>query len=229
MVDGSEVAVITRTLGFWVEVSTPGDLETDDTAASLVDETFPDVVDSAVGTAVVAVAVVAVGTGTGAVVVVRRGAAVSTGSVVRADILTAVDDAPDVVDVLGLGSTVGAPRVVDLVVPGEGLVAVVTLGVTGLMVDLSVDVNLGVTLAVRGTLGVVLRVDVCVMLVDVVAGVALDVDTSRVVTLSWIVVTLGATEEVVVWGEETGGGEGVVAFVETSTLPVAGCVVFVIG
>lgn len=53
---------------------------------------------------------------------------------------------------------------------------------------------LGVTLVVTGTLGVVLTVVVCVMVVGV-AGVALVVDTSRVVTLSRTVVGLGAAVE----------------------------------
>lgn len=57
---------------------------------------------------------------------------------------------------------------------------------------------LGVTLVVTGTLGVVLRVVVCVVVVVVVEGVALAVDTSRVVTLSCTVVGLGVAVEVVV-------------------------------
>lgn len=59
---------------------------------------------------------------------------------------------------------------------------------------------LGVTLVVTGTLGVVLRVVVCVVVVVVVVeGVALAVDTSRVVTLSCAVVGLGVVVEVVVY------------------------------
>ncbi len=87
---------------------------------------------------------------------------------------------------------------------------------------------LGVTLVVTGTLGVILRVVVRVMVVVVVAGVALAVDTSRDVTLSRTVDDLGTAVEVVVCSDQNGGGM-VVALVDTSTLPVNGCVVSVIG
>lgn len=82
---------------------------------------------------------------------------------------------------------------------------------------------LGVTLVVMGTLGVVL------MAVVVVVGVALAVDTSRVVTLSGTVVGLGAAVEVVVCSGDEDGGAVVVALVDASTLPVIGWVVSVIG
>lgn len=65
-------------------------------------------------------------------------------------------------------------------------------------------------------------------MVVVVAGVALAVDTSRVVTLSHTVVGLGAAVEVVVCSGDQDGGDVVVAPVDTSTLPVTGCVVSVI-
>lgn len=64
-------------------------------------------------------------------------------------------------------------------------------------------------------------------MVVVVAGVALAVDTSRVVTLSQTVVGLGAAVEVVVCSGDQDGGGVVVAPVDTSTLPVTGCVVSV--
>lgn len=112
---------------------------------------------------------------------------------------------------------------VDLVVSAEGLVAKVTRAVTGLMVDLSV--TLGVTLVVTGTLGVVLRVAVPVMVVAGAVGVALAVDTSRVVTFSGNVVGLGVVKVEV---DQDGGGV-VVAPVDTSTLPVTGRVASVIG
>lgn len=146
-------------------------------------------------------------------------------AVVSADVAVVVDGTPDVVVVVvvvGLGVTVGGPRLVDLVVTVGGLVAMVTLAVTGLIVDLSVI--LGVTLVVTGTLCVVLRVVVRVMVVVVVVGVALAVDTSRVVTFSGKVVGLGVADVEV---NQDGGGVAV-APVDTSTLPVTGRVVSVI-
>lgn len=155
--------------------------------------------------------------------VVRLGAAVVVSAVLAVDVSIVVDDTPDTVAVLWVGV-----RVVDLVVTAGGLVTPVTLAGTGLMVDLSVDVILGVTLVVTGTLCVVLMVVVRVMVV-VGADVALVVDTNRVVTLSRTVVRLAvAVEEVVCSGDQDGGG-GVVDRVDTSTLPVSGCVVSVIG
>lgn len=88
---------------------------------------------------------------------------------------------------------------------------------------------LGVTLVATGALGVVLRVVVRVMLVAVVVVVALAVDTSRVVALSRTVVGLGAAVEVVVCSGDQDGGGVAVAVVDTSTLPVSGCVVSVSG
>lgn len=183
-----------------------------DTSVSLVVSVFSDVVSGlvslvvVVGTAVDTVTVVRVGTGTAAVMVVGRGTAagVSPCLVVLAvvtdpaDVAMVVDGTPGMVVVPGLGGTVGGPIVVDLVVSAGGLGAMVTLAVTGRTVDLGVDVILGVTLVVTGTLGVVLKVVVLVMVVVVVAGVALSVDTSRVVTLSRTVVGLGGAVEVVV-------------------------------
>lgn len=176
-----------------------------DASVSLVVSVSSGVADSlvvVVGTGVDTVTVVRVGTGAGAVMVVRWGTAevVSTRSVVlavvtdSADVAIVVDGIPGVVVVLGLGGAVGGPRVVDLVVTAGDLVAMVTLAVTGRMVD----VILGVTLVVTGTLGVVLRVVVRVVVVVVIAGEALSVDTSRVVTLSRAVVGLGGAVEVVV-------------------------------
>lgn len=205
-----------------------------DASVSMVVTAFSDVVDSLVaivGTAVDTVTVARVGTGTrpGALVVVvpRAAAVVSARSVV----LTVVTGSPDVFtsDTV-VGVTVGEPRVVDLTVTLGGLVATVTLAVTGRMVDLSVGVILGVTLVVTGSLGVVLRVVVRVMVVVVGAGVALAVDTRRVVTLSGKVVCLVVAAEVVVCsGDQDGGGVVVAVVVDTSTLPVTGCISSVIG
>lgn len=99
--------------------------------------------------------------------------------------------------------------------------ASVTLVVRGLMVDLSVTGVLGVTLVVTGRLGVVLRVVVGLVVVVVVEGVALMVDTSRVVTLSGEV-GFRMAEVVVVGGM-------VVVVVDICTLPVKGCMVSVTG
>lgn len=84
---------------------------------------------------------------------------------------------------------------------------------------------LGVSVFVKGTLGVVLKVVVCVMLVAVIVGVAFEIDSSRAVTLSRKVVGLGAAVEVVVCSGDQDGGGAVVAVVDTSTLPVSGCAV----
>lgn len=235
---GTDVVVGVAISGSWVEISVSGggvsDCDVDDiVSVSLVVRVFSDVVDSLVvvmGMAVDAVTVVNVGTGTEVVMVVRLGTAgvVSVRLVVlavatdSADVAVVVDGTLDVV-VARLGVTVGGPRVVDLVVTVEGLVAKVTRAVTGLMVDLSV--TLGVTLVVTGTLGVVLRIVVRVMVVAVAVGVALAVDTSRVVTFSGNVVGLGVVKVEV---DQDGGGVDV-ALVDTSTLPVTGRIVSVIG
>lgn len=150
MAAGSEVVV--GTPGFWVEISVSGGVVTGwdvdgDTSVSLVVRVFSDVADSlvvVVGTAVDTVTVGRVGTGTGAVMVVSRRTAVVVlaRSVVlavvtdSADVETVVDGTPDMVVVPGLGVTVGGLRVVDLVVTTGGLVAMVTLAVIGLTVDL---------------------------------------------------------------------------------------------
>ena len=188
-----------------------------------------------VGTAVDAVTIVRIGPGARGVMVVGPGtAAVVLSSFVvltvvtdSVDLATVADGTADVVVVPGLGATVGGPRVVDLVVTVGGLVAIVTLAVCGLTVDRSVTVILGVTLVVTGTLGVVLRV-VREMVEAVVAGVALAVDTKRVVTLSEKIVVRGAADIVVCSGDQDGGSL-VAAVVETSTLPATGCVVSVNG
>lgn len=91
--------------------------------------------------------------------------------------------------------------------------------------------SLGVTLVVAGILGVVLGLVVVLLIVVavvVVAGVALVVDTRRVVTLSGKAVGLGATLEAVVCRGDQDGGGVVVMVVETSTLPVTGSAVSVI-
>lgn len=186
--------------------------------------------------AVDVVSVVKVGTGTGAVMVVEWGPvvvvwgswvvlAVVSGS---ADVMV-VDVTPDVVVVPGLGVTAGGPTVVDLVITADGLVATVTVAETGLTVECSVDVVLGVILVVTRSLGVVLRVVVRVVEAVVVAGVALEVDTSRVVTLSRIVVVLGGAVEVVVRSGDQDGRSVVVDVVDNWTLPVNGCVVSAVG
>lgn len=84
----------------------------------------------------------------------------------------------------------------------------------------------GVTFVVVGTLGVVLREAVLWMVVAVGAGVAAVVETSRVETLSWLV-GVGAAVEVVVCGGNRGRDVAVV-LMETSTLPVTGCIVLVV-
>lgn len=87
------------------------------------------------------------------------------------------------------------------------------------------------SLVVAGILGVVLRLVVVLLMVVavvVVAGVALVVDTKRVVTLSGRVVGLGAAVEVVVCHGDRDGGGVVVMVVETSTLPVTRSAVSVI-
>lgn len=217
---GAGVVVAVGTIGFWVDISVSGVWDVDRaTSFSLV--VFSDVAESLVvvaGTAVVSVAVGGVGAGRGAGTVVRREIAVVVSACIvvlavvtkSADVVMVVVRAPDVVVVLG--------------VTFRGLrVASVTL-----VVDLLVVVILGVTVFVKGTLGVVLRVVVCVMLVAVAIGVALEVDSSRVVTLSRKVVGLGAAVEVVVCSGDQDGGGAVVAVVDTSTLPVSGCAVSVI-
>lgn len=122
-------------------------------------------------------------------------------------------------------ATVGEPRVVDLVVIAEGLVAMVTLAVIGLVVA---EVVLGVTLVVTGTLGVVRKVVVRKVVVDVEVGVAPDV-TSRVMSLSITVVTFGAVTDVVVCTRGKDRDDMVVDLVVTCTLSVTGCFVSVIG
>lgn len=177
------------------------------------------------GIAVDVVTVVRVGAGTGVVPLGTAGVvsarlvvvAVATNS---ADVVMVVDGTSDVVARL---DTVIGPRVVDMLVTVGGLVAMLTLVVTGLKVDLSV--TLGVTLVVTGILGVVLRVVVRVMVVDAVVGVALAVETSLVVTFSGKVVGLRVAEV----EEDQDGGGVVVDLVDTSTLPVTGWVVSVIG
>lgn len=141
---GGEVGAAVGTLGFWVEISVSGGWDVDGaTSDSLV--VFSDMAESlvvVVGTAVVTVAVVGVGAGTGAVVVVRRDTAevVSVCSVVlavvttSADVVMVVDGAPGTTPGV-LDVTVGGLRVVDVMVTAGGLVAMVTLAVTGLMVD----------------------------------------------------------------------------------------------
>lgn len=69
---------------------------------------------------------------------------------------------------------------------------------------------------------------VLLMVVAVVAGVALVVDTRPVVTVSGRVVGLGAAVEVVVCHGDQDGGGVVVMVVETSTLPVTRSAVSVI-
>ena len=83
----------------------------------------------------------------------------------------------------------------------EGLVAVVNL-----MVVLSVVVTSGGTFVGDRTLGVVVMFVAMVIFVIVVAGVALVVDTTRVVTFSWCVVGLGRAVEVVGYCGDQGEG-----------------------
>lgn len=101
----------------------------------------------------------------------------------------------------------GEPTTVDLVVVAEGLVATVTLAVIGLTAD---DVALEVTLDVTGSLGVAERVDVLTAV-----GVALEEDTSRVVTFSRTVDTSGAVVELVVWSKCKDGEDMLVVVVDT--------------
>lgn len=83
---------------------------------------------------------------------------------------------------------------VDVVVPSEGFVLVLELAVVGLMVDVILDV----TVVATGTAAVVLEVVVCLVMSDVVVGSNLDVDTDRVMAVSWTVVGLVAKSEVLV-------------------------------
>lgn len=141
---GGGVVAAVGTIGFWVEISVTGGWDVDRaTSVSLV--VFSDVAESLVvvaGTAVVAVAVVGVGAGRGAVMVVGRETAVVVSVYVvvlavvtnSADVVMVVVSAPDVVVVLGV--TVRGLRVVDVMVTTVGLGAIVTLVVSGLMVDL---------------------------------------------------------------------------------------------
>lgn len=131
------------------------------------------------------------------------------------------DITPDIV----VGATVGDPRVVDLGVTSEGLVATVTLTVTGLMVN---EVALGVAFVVTRTLGVVRMVVACTVVVDVVVGVGPDV-TSRVMSLSKTVVAFGTVPDVIVCTRGKEGDDMVVSLVDTCTLSVNGCFVSVIG
>jgi len=176
-----------------------------------------------VGGAVDSATVVRVGTGAGTLTAARPG---GTAAVV----VVATDPTDAVVVDPGLDRPVGGPRVVELVVGAGGLVTMVTLSVTGLTVDLSVDVVVGVTPVVTATLGVDPMSVVGATVVVILAGVDLSADAKRVVTTSWTVVGLGTAEEVVVeCGGDPDGGGGVVAVVVTSALPVAGCVVSVTG
>lgn len=152
MAAGSEVETEVGTLGFWVEISVSGGIVTGwdvdgNMSVSLVVRVFSDVTDSLVvivGTAVDTVAIDIVGTGAAAVMVVmpETAAVVSATWVVlavmtdSADVAMVVVGTPDMVVVPEIGVTVGGPRVVDLVVTAGGLVAIVTLAVTGLTVDL---------------------------------------------------------------------------------------------
>lgn len=211
------------------------DLDVDaETSFSLVVMVFSELVVSwlvVVGAAVEVTAVrVGEGAGTGKVGKMGTAGGVSASSVLlvgatdSAVVGTVINGSLDVVIAPGLGLTVGGPRVVHMEDTSGTLVVIVTLAVAGLVVDLSIDVILGVTR------GVVLKVVVRAMVVVVVAGVALAVDTNRVVTFSWKVVGLGTAVEVVLVcrGDQDGGGV-VVDLVDTSTLPVTGCVVSVIG
>lgn len=244
MADGREVVADVGILSFWVELTTSGTGVTGwdadgDTSVSVVVEVSSDVVDSLwteVGIAVDVVSVVKVGRGSGVVMVVKWGSAVvvSGGLVVfavvtgSADVVMVVVVTSDVVVVSELGVTVGGLTVVDLVITAAGLVATVTLAVNGLMVARSVNVVLGVILVVTGSLGVVLRVVVCVIMVVVRPDITLEVDTSRVVTLSRIVVVVGGAVEVVVPSGDEDGWDVVADVVDTWTLPVSGCIVSVI-
>lgn len=87
---------------------------------------------------------------------------------------------------------------VDVVVSLDGFVLVIKLAVVGLMVDLPVDVIFEVTFVATGTLAVVLEVVVCLVVSGIVVGSDFGVDTSRVMTVSWIVVGLLATSEILV-------------------------------
>lgn len=140
---GGGVVVAVGTIGFWVEISVSGGWDVDRaTSVSLV--VFSDMAESlavVAGTAVVSVDVVGVGAGRGEVMVVRRETAVvvSVCVVVLAVVTNSADvvmvvSAPDIVVVLGV--TVRGLRVVDVMVTTVGLGAIVTLVVSGLMVDL---------------------------------------------------------------------------------------------
>lgn len=241
-----DVAAAVETLGFSVEISVSGgwDVNAGPSVSSVVLSDVTGSLRVVVGTPVVTVAAVGVGAGVGAVTAVWRGTVVvvSGCSVVlavattTAGVLTTVGGVPGVA--VMLGAPVVRPTAVD--VTAGGLVAMVTLVETGLIVSLSVDVNIGVTLVVAGSVAVVTRVVgraavVLVVAVVVVAGVAVAgvvaaVDGNRVVTLSGGVVGLGSAEEVVVGSsvDEYGGGV-VVAVTDTSAPPVTWCVVTVTG
>lgn len=225
MVAGGRGEGVVGAAGSWVETSVSGggvagcDVDGDTSVSSVVRSflVVGDTVVVAVETAVDAVTVAGV----------RLGRAVDGSAcwVVLAVVTNSVAcGTPGVVVVPRLGVTAGWPAAVSLVAAVEGLAVMVTLAVTGLMVDLSVIVVLIVT----GTLEVVLRVVVRVMVVVVVEGVALVVDASRVVTLSAKVVGLGTAEVAVCAGDQRGGGV-VVALVVASARPVAGRVVSVAG
>ncbi len=143
--------VVAGTAGFWVEIGGVTGWDVDDggdTSVSLVVRVFSDVAESlvvAMGTAVDTVTVVREGTGSETVTVVRPGAAVvlSASSVTlavvsaSADVEIVVRVTPEMVVVVsGLGVTDDGARVVDLMVTVGDLVAMVTLAVIGLTVDL---------------------------------------------------------------------------------------------
>lgn len=200
-------------LGFKVEIGVSGGCDVDSGMSvfsvvfSLVTGSLAVVAGTAVG--------VGIGGGTGALMVVRWETAVVVCSAVlkvgttEVNVLRVVGGAPVSCVVVVLVVLVGGLRVADVMTAAAGL------AVTGLMVGLCVD--MGVTRAVVGTLAVVLVAAV------VLGDIVLTVDTSRVVTFSRIVV-----EVVVCCGDHDGGGV-VVAFVDTSTLPVTGCAVLVTG
>lgn len=116
------------------------DVDGDTTDSLVVSSEMAETLVVVSGTTVVAVVDVGVGAGTGGVMVVPRETAevVSVCSVVvtvvttSSDVVMTVDGAPVVV----VGVAVGDLRVVDVMVTAGGPVAVVTLAVTGLMVDL---------------------------------------------------------------------------------------------
>lgn len=174
------------------------------TLVSLVVEVFSDVIAGGslvtpMGTSVGVLTVVILGTGAGpkgvVPVVMATGEVGKTGSsllsVVAGSkvVLVDVDGTTTVVPVIGVA--VGIPGVVKLEVAVEDLVGMVTLMV----------VSSGCTLVDR-TFGVAV-----VVVLVVVAGVALTVDTTRVVTFSWYVVGLGRAMEVVGYcGDQWEGG-----------------------